>query len=162
MTDLQYPIAVHKVSEEDGGGYLACAVDLKGCIGDGATPEEAIADLKDAIIEWIDEARRLERQVPEPGQAFAQANKERLKIHKERQEMSEVIRKQDELLDLHAATFDRLRGEIAHLREFLREQIAELADKAEQNEGEAVWGCGADLAVIIAKKDRHHKNDVQH
>ena len=58
MSDLRYPMIIKLVSEEDGGGYIAQAPDLKGCLGDGNTPEEALTNLKDAIIEWIDEARR--------------------------------------------------------------------------------------------------------
>ena len=63
-----YPMVVNQACEDDGGGYLAHALDLKGCIGDGDTPEEAIANLKDAITEWIDEARRLNRPIPQPGE----------------------------------------------------------------------------------------------
>jgi antitoxin HicB len=66
VTDVQYPMAVAKVSEADGGGFIAYAVDLKGCFGDGETPEEAIANLNEAIGEWLDEAKRLERRVPKP------------------------------------------------------------------------------------------------
>lgn len=151
MTDLQYPVAVIKVSEEDGGGYLAQAVDLKGCIGDGETPEEAIANLRDAIIEWIDEARRLERPIPLPGQAIANA-------HKKHQEMIGVIRKQDELIGLQAESFEHLRREIAHLRE----QIAELADKNGQDEGDQIWGCSGDIGLISVKKAPHGDNGIPH
>ncbi|PPQ34339.1 hypothetical protein CCS01_11245 [Rhodopila globiformis] len=52
--------------EDEGGGYLAVAPDLLGCMADGATEEAAIADIRSAIGEWIDEAKRLGREVPEP------------------------------------------------------------------------------------------------
>jgi len=66
MDDLAYPVVVEPLSKEDGGGYLAVVPDLPGCIGDGETPEEAVADVRSGVLEWIDEARRLKRQVPAP------------------------------------------------------------------------------------------------
>lgn len=149
MTDLQYPVAVHKVSEEDGGGYLALAVDLKGCLGDGNTPEEAIANLKDAIIEWIDEARRLERTIPVPGEAIARARKEK-------QEIEGVIRKQDEFIKAQEEAFARLREEIAQLKEQL------LADRTGHDEAAPIWGCTVDLGLIAARKTHHGKDDIRH
>lgn len=150
MVDLLYPIAVNKVGEQDGGGYLAHALDLKGCLGDGATPEEAIANLKDAIVEWIDEARRLKRPIPRPGESLERAHKERLKL-------VGVIRKQDELISKQAESFGRLRDEIRRLRE----QVAELADKNDQEDSDQVWWRGA-VCQTNAKKDRHGNDGVPH
>jgi predicted RNase H-like HicB family nuclease len=67
MADLRYPIVISAASDDDGGGFVAFAPDLEGCIADGDTPEAALADLQSAILEWIDEAKRLGREVPVPG-----------------------------------------------------------------------------------------------
>ena len=64
---LQYPIFIVLLPKEDGGGFGAKAVDLPGCMGDGATPEAAVKDVRKAIVEWIDEYRRVGREVPKPG-----------------------------------------------------------------------------------------------
>lgn len=64
MTD--YPFNVHKLSVEDGGGYLAEALDLNGCIADGKTVEEAIHNLEDAVTSWIKTAQELGCSIPSP------------------------------------------------------------------------------------------------
>jgi len=63
---LGYAIVVSPLPQQDGGGYLAEVPDLPGCIGDGDTPAAAIADAERAIAEWISEAKRLKRSIPEP------------------------------------------------------------------------------------------------
>lgn len=62
MSD-NYPIVVVPLTEENGGGFAAYAPDLYGCMSDGATEEESVANLREAILEWIDEAIRLKRSV---------------------------------------------------------------------------------------------------
>ena len=52
--------------KEDGCGFLAIAPDLPGCLADGWTQREALANLHDAIAEWIADARAMGRPVPEP------------------------------------------------------------------------------------------------
>ncbi len=71
MTDKSYPIVIQPLSDEDGGGFVAFAPDLYGCMSDGETPEEALAHIKDAIFQWCDEAKRLGRPLPEPSQIAA-------------------------------------------------------------------------------------------
>ena len=66
MADLDYPVLIEPLSPEDGGGFIAVAPDLPGCMSDGATAEEALANVKDAIAEWIAEAQALARPVPPP------------------------------------------------------------------------------------------------
>ena len=61
-----YRIEIFALSEEDGGGFLAIAHDLPGCMADGWTQREALANLQDAIAEWITDARAMGRPVPEP------------------------------------------------------------------------------------------------
>jgi antitoxin HicB len=66
VTALTYPVVVEPLPAEEGGGFLATAPDLPGCMSDGETPEEALRSVQDAIAEWIEEARRLGREVPKP------------------------------------------------------------------------------------------------
>jgi antitoxin HicB len=61
-----YRIEIFALSEEGGGGFLATAPDLPGCMADGWTQREALANLRDAIAEWIADARAIGRPVPEP------------------------------------------------------------------------------------------------
>src|SRR5580704_16786369 len=62
----EYPVEIFALSEEDGRGFLALAPDLPGCMADGWTQREALANLHDAIAEWIEDARAVDRPVPEP------------------------------------------------------------------------------------------------
>ena len=48
-----YPLTVSPLPEDDGGGYLVAIPDLPGCIADGGTVEEAIAEARDAWRAWM-------------------------------------------------------------------------------------------------------------
>ena len=63
---MDYPFTVRHLSDEEGGGYLAEAYDLNGCIADGETIEEAIHNLQDAITSWIKTAQELGNPIPDP------------------------------------------------------------------------------------------------
>jgi predicted RNase H-like HicB family nuclease len=63
---LEYAVRIERLAESDGGGYLAVVPDLPGCMSDGATPEEALVNVQDAIASWIEAARAWNRDVPEP------------------------------------------------------------------------------------------------
>ena len=62
----EYPVEIFALSEEEGRGFLAIAPDPPGCMADGWTQREALANLHDAIAEWIEDARAVDRPVPEP------------------------------------------------------------------------------------------------
>ncbi|HEX5417743.1 MAG TPA: type II toxin-antitoxin system HicB family antitoxin [Chloroflexota bacterium] len=47
-------------------GYLAVAPELPGCLTAGATPEEALGMLKDAMASWIEAALVAGDRIPEP------------------------------------------------------------------------------------------------
>ena len=47
---------IEPLSEEDGGGFFATVPDLPGCMSDGETPEEALVNVQDAILAWIEAA----------------------------------------------------------------------------------------------------------
>ena len=73
MPKLDYPVLIEPLAREDGGGFIATAPDLPGCMSDGETPEDALANVRDAIAAWIDEARALGRPVPKPSQRHVAA-----------------------------------------------------------------------------------------
>jgi len=73
MPDLNYPVTIEPLSAEDGGGFVATVPDLPGCMSDGGTPEEALANVRAAIAEWIEEARALGRAVPAPSRRHVAA-----------------------------------------------------------------------------------------
>lgn len=78
MTKIdQYAIVVMPLSDEDGGGFVARVPDLPGCMGDGATPEKAVADARKAILEWVTEYAKIGREVPEAGSHAAELRKRR-------------------------------------------------------------------------------------
>ena len=52
-------------SEED-QACIAEAPELAGCMADGATYREALANVEVVIQEWIETAKELGRPVPEP------------------------------------------------------------------------------------------------
>ena len=63
----EYAIMVEPLSDADGGVWLATVPALPGCMGDGDTPEAALADTEAAIIEWHAAAKQLGREVPGAG-----------------------------------------------------------------------------------------------
>lgn len=52
-------------SERD-GRYLVTAPDLPECMADGQTPQEAVANAEIIIDEWLETAKMLGREIPEP------------------------------------------------------------------------------------------------
>ena len=50
--------------EEEGGYHVYCPL-LKGCHSYGATKEEAIERIKEAIELWLESARELNIEIPE-------------------------------------------------------------------------------------------------
>lgn len=66
MNRLAYPIVLEPLPPEDGGGFVALVPDLPGCMSDGETPEQALSNVQDAIVTWIEAARDLGHANPEP------------------------------------------------------------------------------------------------
>ena len=52
-------------------GLVATVPDLPGCMSDGATPEEALTNVQDAISTWIEAANGLGHSVPKPSRKLA-------------------------------------------------------------------------------------------
>ena len=71
MKPLDYEVDIKPLSAEDGGGFVAVAPELPGCMSDGETPQEALANAYDAIACWIEAAQEMGREVPQPRRAAA-------------------------------------------------------------------------------------------
>ena len=50
----------------DDNAFIAEVPELPGCMADGATYSEAVANVEVIIDEWIETARDLGREIPEP------------------------------------------------------------------------------------------------
>ncbi len=66
MSDIEYRFAVRPLSGEEGGGWLVEYPDLPGCMSDGETIEEAIANAEDAKHCWIAAMEEAGRPIPPP------------------------------------------------------------------------------------------------
>lgn len=66
---LQVPYRLSLIWDEDDEGqqgWVAEIPELPGCISQGATPEEAVTNVRDAMAGWISVALEDGRPIPEP------------------------------------------------------------------------------------------------
>jgi antitoxin HicB len=61
-----YAATVSPLPSSEGGGYMASAVELRGCVATGETEMEALEELRDAIRSWILTAQDFGDEVPPP------------------------------------------------------------------------------------------------
>ncbi len=61
---VRYEVIIYWSKEDD--AFIAEAPELPGCAADGATYQEALANIEVIIQEWIDTAKELGRSLPEP------------------------------------------------------------------------------------------------
>jgi antitoxin HicB len=66
IPDVPYRFVVRPLTKEDGGGYLIEFPDLPGCMSDGETIEEAIANGIEAMRGWIEAMRAEGHPIPQP------------------------------------------------------------------------------------------------
>lgn len=68
----QYQFTVRPLSVEEGGGYLVEYPDIPGCMSDGDSIEQALANGREALRDCIDVFRESGRTIPKPGIVAAQ------------------------------------------------------------------------------------------
>jgi antitoxin HicB len=71
-TGDDYRIAIRPLSKEEGGGYLAEYPEIPGCMSDGETVEEAIANGREALRDCLAVFEESGRKAPKPGIEAAQ------------------------------------------------------------------------------------------
>jgi predicted RNase H-like HicB family nuclease len=64
----KYEILLYWSNEDQ--AFLAEVPELAGCTADGATRQEALANVETVIAEWLETARELGRPIPEPKGRF--------------------------------------------------------------------------------------------
>lgn len=64
MNDIRYEMIIYW-SETD-TAFIVEVPELSGCIADGETYEEAIANAKQVINDWIETAISIGREIPKP------------------------------------------------------------------------------------------------
>ena len=65
----KYPISIFWSDSDK--AFIARVPDLPGCLADGATYQEALANAEIVFREWIETARDLGRTIPRPTRRLA-------------------------------------------------------------------------------------------
>jgi antitoxin HicB len=68
---IEYSFEVRPLPEDEGGGFSISFPDLPGCWSDGATPEEAIENGRDALASWLAVAKQFRDAIPKPFSAVS-------------------------------------------------------------------------------------------
>ena len=68
---MRYELIIYWSKEDN--SFVVEAPELPGCIADGQTYAEAVANAEKIIGEWIETARQLGRPIPEPRGKLAYA-----------------------------------------------------------------------------------------
>ena len=63
-TEPRYEVIIYWSAEDE--AFLAEVPELPGCMADGPTYEAALAAVKVVIREWLEVAREMGRDIPEP------------------------------------------------------------------------------------------------
>lgn len=62
--DYKYELIIYWSEEDE--AFIAEVPELPGCVADGATYAEALANVEVVIKEWIETAQELGRPIPDP------------------------------------------------------------------------------------------------
>ena len=68
----RYQFTVRPLSKVEGGGYLVEYPDIPGCMSDGETVEEAVANGREALRDCLDVFKETGRKIPKPSIEAAQ------------------------------------------------------------------------------------------
>jgi len=104
-----YPFTIRPLTDEEGGGYLIEFPDVPGCMSDGETPEEAVANGRDALKCTLLTLRELGRPIPKPGAFGAASGQWRQRVPR----------------SLHARLVERAKQEGVSLNTLVTSMIAE-------------------------------------
>jgi predicted RNase H-like HicB family nuclease len=63
-SELRYEVIIYWSDEDE--AFVAEVPELPGCAADGKTYEQALANARIIIEEWIETAKELGRPIPEP------------------------------------------------------------------------------------------------
>lgn len=69
MKTLEYYLTLNyhnTIAKDEDGDYVVEVQELPGCIADGGTPDEAIANLREAMTSWIESRMEAGLSIPEP------------------------------------------------------------------------------------------------
>ncbi|MBI4631483.1 MAG: type II toxin-antitoxin system HicB family antitoxin [Chloroflexi bacterium] len=61
---IKYEVIIYWSDEDE--AFIAEVPELAGCVADGETYQGALSNLEVIIQEWIETARELGREIPEP------------------------------------------------------------------------------------------------
>src|ERR1039458_6054503 len=78
----QYPFLIRPMTENEGTGYLIEFPDVPGCISDGETPEEAIANGRDALKSVLLTMKDFGDPIPKPGSVTQSSGQWRQRLPK--------------------------------------------------------------------------------
>lgn len=53
------------IRPEEDGSFFACVPEYPGCFATGDTPLDALANLEEVILEWVDACLSLGQDIPE-------------------------------------------------------------------------------------------------
>ena len=64
MSKIRYEIIIYWSQQDE--AFIAEVPELAGCMADGETYQEALANAEVIIQEWIETAQELKRPIPQP------------------------------------------------------------------------------------------------
>ncbi|MHB8572945.1 MAG: toxin-antitoxin system HicB family antitoxin [Candidatus Dormibacteria bacterium] len=74
--DMAYTVSlVHDRDDEGHEGWIAEVEELPGCISQGSTPQEAVVNVRDAMVGWLSVAMDDGVDIPEPRSSGAFSGK---------------------------------------------------------------------------------------
>lgn len=114
---MEYAIVIMKLPDEDGGGYVAKVPDLHGCMADGETPQQAASNAQQAIIDWLEIAQEMGREVPTVGSSVKQARAREAALIQSIQ----ILAEQHDTLD---DRISNLFNEIQHFKDLVEKQAS--------------------------------------
>ena len=95
---MDYPIIIVPLPEDEGGGFMAFAPDLTGCMSDGESREEAAKNVQGAILEWLDAARKRQMDIPAPNSAAERERASKARLAHRIKELADGVDRMDERL----------------------------------------------------------------